>query len=628
MSGKDQHNSPGLGQSLPINRAPKHAKESQESSSSKETQNTHKAGHTYNVRWLRVGAAVSIICLVLGYIFLSVVLIMSRNSQHAAVSEMNEYQQRVSSLSSEQLKQLKADLDAYNKALSTEDVTDPFVPNGLEAPPHYRDVLGAVGQTTMGKLSIPKIGLDQPIHYGNGEMYLGNGVEHVSSTAIPDDVPGTNSVLAGHSGLDNTVIFDNLDQLEAGDTFQITILDWQLTYKVDNTTIVEPDAIEILNAEANQTYVSLLTCWPRYINSHRLIVRGVLVDAQQIDHNWDSQAVPFDPLIFFVVLVPLVASIAAMILSRKKLKEVRSASARYGKRTPLRLDSLPPEELGSPSVTQWIDSLPPLPTVDSQPPTQTQLGVLALHGADPLPPLPMGVDALPPLSPPVDTLPPLPMGVETLPPLPPLPPSVDTLPPLPMGVETLPPLPPLPPSTDSLPPLPMGVDTLPPMPMGVETLPPLPMGVDTLPPLPMGVETLPPLPMEVDTLPPLAPSVDTLPPLPMGVETLPPLPTEVDSLPPLAPSVDTLPPTEPESALPTPSDEFGGDEGSAREARRNLQRALRLQRRLVAIFWIALVIAVISVWMLFGLLVGSSILPGLDLGYSWFDSHIFFFFGV
>ena len=144
----------------------------------------------------------------------------------------------------------------------------------------------------------------------------------------------------------------------------------------------------------------------------------------------------------------------------------------------------------------------------------------------------------------------------------------------------------------------------------------------------MGIETLPPLPMEVDTLPPLAPSLDTLPPLPMGVETLPPLPTEVDSLPPLAPSVDTLPPTEPESALPTPSDEFGGDEGSAREARRNLQRALRLQRRLVAIFWIALVIAVISVWMLFGLLVGSSILPGLDLGYSWFDSHIFFFFGV
>lgn len=274
--------------------------------------------------WLRITAIFSVICLVAGYVLLSVTIIAQRGTYHKSVTETNTYIEKTAALSSEQRVKLKAALDAYDRSLSTGNMTDPFVPNGLSAPPQYYKVLSEVSNTVLGQLSIPSINLNEPIHYGHGEFYLGNGVEHVASTAIPDDIMGINSVLAGHSGLNDATIFENLGKMKVGDTFQIQILDTMLNYKVDNISIVDPTAVNTLNAQANHNYVTLLTCWPIFINSRRLIVRGTLVSSHTIKPQTMTIHEPFNPQLFFVSLIPLAASLATAIAAYKAIKRLRN----------------------------------------------------------------------------------------------------------------------------------------------------------------------------------------------------------------------------------------------------------------------------------------------------------------
>ena len=146
----------------------------------------------------------------------------------------------------------------------------------------YWQVLNVSGDGVMGYLSIPKINVKISIYHGTGDDVLQTGAGHLNGTGLPIGGEGTHSVLAAHRGLPSARLFTDIDQMKKGDKFYIHILDETLAYQVDQVLdMVDKDDMETLEKalqmEAGKDYVTLFTCTPYGVNSHRLLVRGTRV---------------------------------------------------------------------------------------------------------------------------------------------------------------------------------------------------------------------------------------------------------------------------------------------------------------------------------------------------------------
>ena len=143
----------------------------------------------------------------------------------------------------------------------------------------YWKVLNVAEDGIMGYLSIPKINVRLAIYHGTAEDVLQTGIGHMNGTSLPIGGESTHSVLAAHRGLPAARLFTDIDQMQQGDMFYIHVLDETLTYEVDQILVVKPYQIEALEIDAKQDYVTLVTCTPYGVNSHRLLVRGRRVEA-------------------------------------------------------------------------------------------------------------------------------------------------------------------------------------------------------------------------------------------------------------------------------------------------------------------------------------------------------------
>lgn len=142
----------------------------------------------------------------------------------------------------------------------------------------YNNILNINNNGMIGYITIEKIKVELPIYHGTSEKVLSKAVGHLEGTSLPVGGIGTHSVLSAHRGLPSSKLFTDLDKLEIGDTFTITILDQVLTYEVDKITIIEPTDVKELEINKNEDYVTLLTCTPYGINTHRLLVRGKRIE--------------------------------------------------------------------------------------------------------------------------------------------------------------------------------------------------------------------------------------------------------------------------------------------------------------------------------------------------------------
>lgn len=192
---------------------------------------------------------------------------------HASV--VGSYAGAVSRLDGSKREAILAEAQEYNENLAGDPVHDPFVPgSGYALPDNYLDVLNPDGDGVMGYLTIKKINLRLPIYHGSDESVLAKGVGHMRQTALPIGGKGTRSVLTGHRGLPSAELFTRLDELTEGDVFTISVLDETLAYKVVNIETVTPDALEELRAYQDRDLVTLVTCTPYGVNTHRLLVTG------------------------------------------------------------------------------------------------------------------------------------------------------------------------------------------------------------------------------------------------------------------------------------------------------------------------------------------------------------------
>lgn len=146
----------------------------------------------------------------------------------------------------------------------------------------YWKILNAAGDGVMGYMSIPKINVRLAIYHGTGEDVLQTGIGHMNGTKLPIGGEGTHSVLAAHRGLPSARLFTDVDQLEQGDRIYIHVLDEILAYEVDQILpMVDKDDTEALQEalgiEEGRDLITLFTCTPYGVNSHRLLVRGTRV---------------------------------------------------------------------------------------------------------------------------------------------------------------------------------------------------------------------------------------------------------------------------------------------------------------------------------------------------------------
>lgn len=134
--------------------------------------------------------------------------------------------------------------------------------------------LNPLGTGMMGYIDIPKISVHLPIYQGTGEKALQSGAGFWIGTSLPTGGPSTHCVITAHNGLVKAKMFTDLDQLEEGDTFTISVLDRVMTYQVDQILVTLPDEMDALEIVPGEDLVTLYTCTPYGVNTHRLLVRG------------------------------------------------------------------------------------------------------------------------------------------------------------------------------------------------------------------------------------------------------------------------------------------------------------------------------------------------------------------
>lgn len=163
----------------------------------------------------------------------------------------------------------------------------------------YWKVLNVAGDGIMGYMSIPKINIKLAIYHGTGDAVLQTGIGHLNGTKLPIGGESTHSVLAAHRGLPSARLFTDVDQLVRGDRIYIRILDETLAYEVDQILpMVDKDDMETLTealqVQEGEDYITLFTCTPYGVNSHRLLVRGT-----RVPYNGEEEVVstPVDTML-------------------------------------------------------------------------------------------------------------------------------------------------------------------------------------------------------------------------------------------------------------------------------------------------------------------------------------------
>ena len=246
---------------------------------------------------------------VCGLLYPSVSQYWNSKTQTRAVEN---YQALLDSLKEEDYTAFFLEAEEYNKALF--ELEDHLVDyRFLEG---YDQILNISGNGIMGYVSIQKLGVEIPVYHGISTEVLNIACGHLEGTSLPVGGENTHCVLSAHRGLPHAKLFTELDKMELGDTFTITVLDRTVTYQVDQIKVVRPHEIDDVRIIEGADHCTLLTCTPYGINSHRLLVRGTRIenaapvlyvtsDAYRID-SLVATPVVAAPILFILLIVLMV----------------------------------------------------------------------------------------------------------------------------------------------------------------------------------------------------------------------------------------------------------------------------------------------------------------------------------
>ena len=210
-------------------------------------------------------------------------------NQYRNAQLISTYDQAVTDLSDDNYEKLWKEAEEYNAEHPVNSIVDAFNEEEDYEPTHpYDEVLDPNGDGLMGSIEIPKIQAKLAIYHGLSKNVLEKGVGHVEGTSLPIGGESTHAVLAAHRGLPNAKLFTDLDQMEVGDIFILHILGKNLAYKVDQIKTVLPEETSELDIVEGEDLVTLVTCTPYGVNTHRLLVRGTRTEYVEEEKSNDT----------------------------------------------------------------------------------------------------------------------------------------------------------------------------------------------------------------------------------------------------------------------------------------------------------------------------------------------------
>ncbi len=237
-------------------------------------------------------------------------------NQHLNNKLIGEYKEAFSSTTPEEFNEAMKDAVAFNESRGNEEKLKEL---GLT----YENVLNAADNGVMGYIEIPKISVSLIIYHTIEENVLQKGIGHVPESHLPVGGKNTHCVLAGHTGLPSAKLLTNIDHLKVGDRFYIHVLNEVLEYKIDDVSVVEPDEVSRLNVISGKDCVTLVTCTPYGVNSHRLLVRGVRVDGSDLSAKEDGIVNELLNIDMKYLITFSLIGLFIIFIAVKKLRDIR-----------------------------------------------------------------------------------------------------------------------------------------------------------------------------------------------------------------------------------------------------------------------------------------------------------------
>lgn len=261
--------------------------------------------------------------IVLGY---PVVATLHNNTEQQRVAD--QYQAKQDAAGPDALAAELASAEKYNSTLESMPILDPWIETQRPDSPQYKAYLAELDlDTVMSQVVIPKIHVDLPVYHGTTPDVLAKGVGHLFGTSLPVGGAGTHAVLTGHTGLGSATLFDHLTDLEIGDVFYVNTAGRSMKYEVTDIRVVLPEETGSLGKVAGKDLVTLITCTPYGINTHRLLVTGTRVPLDPVASEKEQEAATPAPMqtwmIWLISAVVLILVVLAVILLRMLWRRIR-----------------------------------------------------------------------------------------------------------------------------------------------------------------------------------------------------------------------------------------------------------------------------------------------------------------
>ena len=215
-----------------------------------------------------------------GVAVMSYPLVSSIINNISSRNHAEEYVKTTKQMSTEETLKMFEEAKEYNQSLTNNVIiTDPFDYESYQKiGANYEKALNVDGNGLIGYIEVPKINVYLPIYHGTSDDVLKKGAGHLQNTSLPVGGESTHAIISAHTAFPGETFFDYLTDMQEGDEFYVHVLDRILKYEVDDVSVILPTETEALRITTGEDYVTLLTCTPYSVNTHRLLVRGTRVE--------------------------------------------------------------------------------------------------------------------------------------------------------------------------------------------------------------------------------------------------------------------------------------------------------------------------------------------------------------
>ncbi|MBV7363161.1 class C sortase [Actinomycetaceae bacterium TAE3-ERU4] len=286
-----------------------------------------------NTRRSRKHLIIPIIGAILGILMLLYPVVSTRlhNAEQQRIA--NSYSAKVSHLDNKETEKILAAADKYNTELAQGLILDPFLTDVAPNSPEYRAYLKQLGgEAIMGQVRVPSAKINLPIYHGTFEDALQKGAGHLFGSSLPIGGKDSHTVITGHTGLQNMTLFDHLPKVKKGDAIYLNVAGRKLKYIVNDISIILPDDTKKLRRVAGKDLITLVTCTPYGINSHRLLVTGerAPLDKEEatkefvpkpVENPWEWWMIALTAAAGIASLIVLYVIIRLIVAARRRKKE-------------------------------------------------------------------------------------------------------------------------------------------------------------------------------------------------------------------------------------------------------------------------------------------------------------------